>query len=257
MFQRSVSTFSRMFRSHVGVSDHSATLSVPRCQAIDLYTRRLDRPPMHHHQVQVQKLPFSPLFPFSSPFLASASALENKSEKKRQEESNSVERKPWQSLVSSLTTRKTREFYASDSSEFHISCTDKNDYSSLEWVFAYHVIANDKGSLWSTRQVRSADRSNFLLLRSTYFSCKKESKTLDLEQCNIFNRADISSSLYFFNQLFVCCIRPTSAILTSSSCKGKHRMMAGQRHQSPGYRFAEPSSWNARALLSTHPSFTD
>lgn len=58
MFQRSVSTFSRMFCSHVGVSDHSATLSVPRCQAIDLYGR-LDRPPMHHYQVQVQKLPFS------------------------------------------------------------------------------------------------------------------------------------------------------------------------------------------------------
>lgn len=41
MFQGSVSTFSRMRCSHVGVSDHGATLSVPRCQVIDLYTGAL------------------------------------------------------------------------------------------------------------------------------------------------------------------------------------------------------------------------
>lgn len=136
MFQRSVSTFSRMFRSHVGVSDHSATLSVPRCQAIDLYTGALTDLRCITTKCKCK----SSLFP-SLPFFLSFSRLSrcvrersrNKNEKKRQEESNSVERKPQAvTCMSSLVTRKPRVLCASDSSECHISSADKNDYSSLE-----------------------------------------------------------------------------------------------------------------------------
>lgn len=108
MFQRSVSTFSRMFCSHVGVSDHSATLSVPRCQAIDLYTGALTDLRCITTKCKCKSSLF-PSLSSSSLFLAarvtSESAREIKTTGRKQQ---CIERK----LQQLLANRKTREFYA-------------------------------------------------------------------------------------------------------------------------------------------------
>lgn len=128
MLQRSVSTFSRMFCSHVGVSDHSATLSVPRCQAIDLYTGALTDLRCITTKCKCKSSLF-PTLSTSSLFLAARVTSESAREiKTTGEESKSISR---ESSSSYLRIVKHASFMR-DSSEFHISSTDKNDYSSLE-----------------------------------------------------------------------------------------------------------------------------
>lgn len=152
IFQHSAPTFSRMFCSHVGVSDHSATLSVSRCQVIDLLRGALTdlRCIAAKCKCKSSLSPFFSLLRAPVSLALHSTVISEQKQKKWKKESNGTKREPgdhiWSYIVRNvrnITRRVKASIRMQNASEFHISSTDKDSvlYYSSKWVFDDHVIA--------------------------------------------------------------------------------------------------------------------